>query len=381
MLSRDNRKEQLRKQDPKKQRFTIKKLTVGVASVLIGFTFMGVGAYASDNVTTESNNNADKSVVTGTTDQTAKSTANSQQSVEQAAATKTSNNAKTGATQESANQQTITLNTENKQVPVTANQVNANKQTTNSQEASDAQSFINALNDGNVGVIKVTKDIDFSNANASDLTLNQTGNARSVVIESEKNNTLTFGNNAVVFNNSNQNNTDKSWNITLSNITIGKTGSKGIFDFSSNLSAANAAKNVITFKNVTSTIDTDRILSSAVTANFSGDNHFSSSLSGNSSSSTSLSGKHLLSGALFKVNGLNVLDGTTTVNVDNQKGDTTAFEIINGNAVVNSGATLNINSDSANFGGIYFDKGAGNQGIDAATVGVTRLESDAVVKR
>ena len=46
MLSKNNRKEQFRKQKPKKQRFAIKKLTVGVASVLIGFTFMGMNASA-----------------------------------------------------------------------------------------------------------------------------------------------------------------------------------------------------------------------------------------------------------------------------------------------------------------------------------------------
>ena len=48
MLSRNNWKEQVRQQEPKKQRFTIKKLTIGVASVLIGFTFMGMSASAND---------------------------------------------------------------------------------------------------------------------------------------------------------------------------------------------------------------------------------------------------------------------------------------------------------------------------------------------
>ena len=47
MLSRNNWKEQVRQQEPKKQRFTIKKLTIGVASVLIGFTFMGMSASAN----------------------------------------------------------------------------------------------------------------------------------------------------------------------------------------------------------------------------------------------------------------------------------------------------------------------------------------------
>ena len=55
MLSKNNRKEQFYKQEPKKQRFAIKKLTIGVASVLIGFTFMGLSAYAADDVTPETN--------------------------------------------------------------------------------------------------------------------------------------------------------------------------------------------------------------------------------------------------------------------------------------------------------------------------------------
>ncbi|MRG75729.1 YSIRK-type signal peptide-containing protein [Limosilactobacillus reuteri] len=58
MLSKNNRKEQFRKQEPKKQRFAIKKLTVGVASVLIGFTFMGMNASA--NTTAEANSDADQ---------------------------------------------------------------------------------------------------------------------------------------------------------------------------------------------------------------------------------------------------------------------------------------------------------------------------------
>ena len=56
MLSKNNWKEQIRQQEPKKQRFTIKKLTIGVASVLIGFTFMGMSASA-DNQTAATGNN------------------------------------------------------------------------------------------------------------------------------------------------------------------------------------------------------------------------------------------------------------------------------------------------------------------------------------
>lgn len=59
MLSRNNFKEQIRKQESKKQRFAIRKLTVGVASVLIGFTLMGMSVSADTTANTE--NTADKS--------------------------------------------------------------------------------------------------------------------------------------------------------------------------------------------------------------------------------------------------------------------------------------------------------------------------------
>ena len=278
------------------------------------------------------------------------------------------------------NQKQVAANTLKMQKNVTTSSATArsNDQT---QDVTDTSSFINALKDANVGHIVLSNNIDFSQSNASDLNVNNTGSARAVTIEGNGHQ-LDFGQNAVTFNDSNQTNTtpieNNNWNITLDKVTIGSTGAKGIFDFSS-LSAVNAAKNAVTFKNVTSTTDTNRVLSSAVNANFSGVNNFNSKLVGKNDSSTSLSGSLSFSGALFKVTSLSVLDGTTTINVNNQKGDTTAFEITNGNAVVKSGATLNISSESANFGGIYFDKGAGSQGIDAATIGVTRLESGAVV--
>ncbi|KRL26018.1 hypothetical protein FD27_GL001405 [Limosilactobacillus frumenti DSM 13145] len=50
MLSKNNIWEYHRKNDPTKQRFTIKKLTVGVASVLIGMTFAGTSVASADDV-------------------------------------------------------------------------------------------------------------------------------------------------------------------------------------------------------------------------------------------------------------------------------------------------------------------------------------------
>lgn len=58
MLSENNWKEYVYQQEPKKQRFTIKKLTMGVASVLIGFTFMGIegGNVQADTLSSNENN-------------------------------------------------------------------------------------------------------------------------------------------------------------------------------------------------------------------------------------------------------------------------------------------------------------------------------------
>lgn len=44
MLSKNNFKERLRKMEPKKERFSIRKFTVGVASVLIGFSIFGMSS-------------------------------------------------------------------------------------------------------------------------------------------------------------------------------------------------------------------------------------------------------------------------------------------------------------------------------------------------
>ncbi|MCD7125009.1 YSIRK-type signal peptide-containing protein [Limosilactobacillus caviae] len=58
MLSRNNHQEQFKKYEPKKQRYTIKKLSVGVASVLLGISFAnGVSADTVD--TADDNTSAD----------------------------------------------------------------------------------------------------------------------------------------------------------------------------------------------------------------------------------------------------------------------------------------------------------------------------------
>lgn len=44
MLSKKNYQEKLRKMEPRKERFSIRKFSIGAASVLIGLTFMSMGS-------------------------------------------------------------------------------------------------------------------------------------------------------------------------------------------------------------------------------------------------------------------------------------------------------------------------------------------------
>ncbi|MBB1123213.1 mucin-binding protein [Limosilactobacillus albertensis] len=59
MLSKDNLKEQIQKFEPQKQRFTIKKLSVGVASVLLGLTFAGATTVSANTGIPTIGNDAD----------------------------------------------------------------------------------------------------------------------------------------------------------------------------------------------------------------------------------------------------------------------------------------------------------------------------------
>lgn len=319
MLSRKNYQERLRKMEPKKERFSIRKFTVGAASVLIGFSFMGmsnsekvqaadVNANSKPKVELTSNNEASEANKEQANTEAEKQAALNNNQVDQSTKAKTVANNEVKSETAAAATKAETTKTEtakvsdNKKVETTELQLakattRSNDQT---QNVTDTSSFINALKDANIGHIVLSNNIDFSQHSASDLNVNNTGSARAVTIEG-KGHQLDFGQNAVTFNRNNQTNTtpieNNNWNITLDNVTIGSTGAKGIFDFSS-LSAVNAAKNAVTFKNVTSTTDTNRVLSSAVNANFSGVNNFNSKLVGDSASSTSLSGTLSLSGKL-----------------------------------------------------------------------------------
>lgn len=286
MLSRKNYQERLRKMEPKKERFSIRKFTVGAASVLIGFSFMGmsnsekvqaadVNANSKPKVELTSKNEASEANKEQANTEAEKQAALNNNQVDQSTKAKTvANNevkSETAATKaettktetakvsdnkkvETTELQLAKATTNNNQERVAANALRTQKNVTTSsattrsndqtQNVTDTSSFINALKDANVGHIVLSNNIDFSQSNASDLNVDNTGSARAVTIEG-KGHQLDFGQNAVTFNRNNQTNTtpieNNNWNITLDNVTIGSTGAKGIFDFSS-LSAVNAVK-------------------------------------------------------------------------------------------------------------------------------------------
>lgn len=179
MLSSNNWKELINKQEPKKQRFTIKKLTVGVASVLIGFTFMGASALADDNVTTNNSQNAvTNTAVTGTNNANAQETTAT-----------TDNNANSTAT---ASNDAATTNTLNVQQATSTN-INASALQENKDENSNTESqaevnnytdLISALNNKNINTITLTGDINQTGSTGWD-NINTNGSARQVTINGQ----------------------------------------------------------------------------------------------------------------------------------------------------------------------------------------------------
>lgn len=55
MLSKNNYHEKLRKMEPRKERFSIRKFSIGAASVLIGFSFMSMAGNQKVQAATEEN--------------------------------------------------------------------------------------------------------------------------------------------------------------------------------------------------------------------------------------------------------------------------------------------------------------------------------------
>lgn len=406
MLSKNNRKEQFRKQEPKKQRFAIKKLTVGVASVLIGFTFMGMNASA--NTTAETNtatgdqaveesqnstsaNQTSNSQVPSTTSNSQSTKSNDKQAVSAAPAQKhenavsdasgqatkaaaakngdasvTTSASSSAASANSASDQSQALSSTPDTVSVNPtgtpmlafarlNEFEPASQGQSESGVSDYADFLSALRDSKVGTITLNNDIDFSNANLKHgpnnglsgtyERLNNTGIARAVTINGNGHE-LKMGDRYIEFTSANQKKTDSNWDIQLKDLTLQTTSGYGPFWFAN--TPGEAAKNTITFNGVTTTTDSHEIMwydaggASITHVKFEGNNTINSTLNGNTAA--------IYAYSIEAVNGnttFNVIDSSPANTGTNRSAILISIDAAHaGKVIVDKGATLTINGDN-----------------------------------
>lgn len=359
MLSRNNRKEQFRKQEPKKQRFAIKKLTVGVASVLIGFTFMGMNASADATTDTHSTTNQEAIQKTGDLGQEAiQKTGDSGLKIRNTEQSKSSNS-----------------------VANDANNQNEIAQNSQVRSVNDYSQFLNALQSDNVSTIKLNQNIDFSNANlnkGSYQDINNYGIARTVTIDGQNQYALNMGNNYIdldrhTYYEPNASNPTRNWNVILKDLNLQTTSGYGPFWFNS----ATSNDSTLTFNGVTTSKDSGQLLNNStassypnVNVNFEGQNKLQGSLNNS----------NITSSALIQANNVNFSNGATVFTANNNSSSDLAYIKASGNVVVDGSAQVDFNSEAtSNMAGISFANGAGNQTIDNATSGVLRLMPNAQV--
>ncbi len=447
MLSKNNYKERLRKMEPRKERFSIRKFTVGAASVLIGFTIFGlnntqtVKADTTDNTNTStekdenattSDNVASDIQVNDLKDKTSEVKANkaakqsetvadqSQTTTDVAKSDKDTQNAndleiskpvqQENAAVKVANETTVdqaksksgnVLNVQKAQTKasedvaktlaeskVTQEGASALRsafieapQNTQSENANDFQSLINAMNNGNVGTINVTSDITItdkvngttisglSDSSKHYLYLGSEGSARDLVINGNGH-TINFAGFSLAFQNRNYTNAVGPWNITLKDVTI--EGSK--YDYaplSFYGSKANIEKSKLTFDGVTANLN-DRPLVDKYGENL--PVHFAGK---NNITLNDMSiGYNLVTGKTVKFDSGNTIfnvDGKVTGNSNNSnnwviRSTENASDSENPSTLINEGATVTINAKSDNLRGIY----AGRQTVAGQPIyGVT----------
>ena len=377
MLSKNNRKEQLLKQEPKKQRFTIKKLTIGVASVLIGFTFMGMNASADATTDTHSNTANQEAIQTNVD-----------------SGSKTLNNEQTNSSSvvENGNTNNTVSNDANNQNLVTSQGIDQNKiaqntttepaQNSQVQSVSDYSQFLNALQNKNISTITLDKNIDFSNANLNNGSyqdINNYGIARTVTIDGQNQYALNMGNNYIDLDSNtyyepNASNPTRNWNVILKDLNLQTTSGYGPFWFN----GATSNDSTLTFNGVTTSKDSGQLLNNStassypnVNVNFEGQNKLQGSLNNS----------NITSSALIQANNVDFSNGSTVFTANNNSSSDLADIEASGNVVVDGSAQVDFNSEAtSNMAGISFaEGGAGNQTIDNATSGVLRLMPNAQV--
>lgn len=410
MLSKRNYQERLRKMAPKKERFSIRKFSVGAASVLIGFTFVSMAG--SHKV--QAADVADKSVVVDTfnKDKSQETTENKTIEMPKAEKTAVSSVVQKGASAnkiEAENTTQVDKNTEgsvkvqeNKDAvqPKTVNNENvlnvskaqsqsneavtknaaeskvqvfaalrafrAAPQATQSQDASDFQSLVNAMNDSSIGTINITNDITITgkvnglttsgagDINKHYLYLHSKGSARDLTINGNGH-TINFAGYSIALQNENYHNAAGPWNITLKDMTI--EGSKyGYSPISFYSSKTNIENSKLMFEGVTANLN-DRPLVDKYGENlpvhFAGDNNI---MLNNMSI-----GYNLVTGKTVKFD-----SGNTTFNVNGKvtgsslnpnnwviRSTEDASNSENPSTLINEGATVTINAKSDDLRGIY----------------------------
>ncbi|WP_253284888.1 Rib/alpha-like domain-containing protein [Lactobacillus johnsonii] len=415
MLSRNNYQEKIRKMENKKERFSIRKFSIGAASVLIGFTLFGIGvdsqSVKADTVTPNSVNVKNGSEVNKTaevlsnekgknaTNTAVNSTVKSQNTVVNtvkapaAVQTKVNNNTTNNTSQETLNKSVANSQTENSEkTNLTASNQNnavkpivqkANVQATNNQTESvnDYSQFLNALQNKNVSTITLDKNIDFSNANLNNGSyqdINNYGIARTVTIDGQKQYSLNMGGNYIDLDSNtyyepNASNPTRNWNVILKDLNLQTTSGYGPFWFNS----ATSNDSTLTFNGVTTSKDSGQLLNNStassypnVNVNFEGENK----LQGN------LTNSNITSSALIQANNVNFSNGSTVFTANNNSSSNLADILASGNVVVDSSAQVDFNSEAtSNMAGVSFANGASNQTIDNATSGVFRLMPNAQV--
>lgn len=412
MLSKRNYQERIRQMVPKKERFSIRKFSVGAASVLIGFTFVSMAG--SHKV--QAADVADKSVVVDTfnKDKSQELTENKTIAMPKAEKTAVSSVVQKGASAnkiEAENTTQVDKNTEgsvkvqeNKDAvqPKTVNNENvlnvskaqsqsneavtknaaeskvqvfaalrafrAAPQATQSQDASNFPSLVNAMNDSSIGTINITNDITItgkvnglttsgfgiSDINKHYLYLQSEGSARDLTINGNGH-TINFAGYSIALQNKNYTNAANPWNITLKDMTI--KGSK--YDYSPISfygSKSNTENSKLTFDGVTANLN-DRPLVDKYGENlpvhFAGEN--------NITLNNMSIGYNLVTGKTVKFD-----SGNTTFNVDGKvTGNSTnpdnwvirstenASNSENPSTLINEGATVTINAKSDDLRGIY----------------------------
>ncbi|OCX48823.1 hypothetical protein BFD03_04305 [Limosilactobacillus reuteri] len=459
MLSKNNRKEQFRKQEPKKQRFAIKKLTVGVASVLIGFTFMGMNASADTTAETNSGT-GDQAVEEPSSKATNQNSQTSQVTLTNSASAENSSSATTASAQSSADQQaspvsdkyaeqvnkitaekmatqtnagsqsatTVTSDNANSTAKenysaqlfaqslaaVPASQVATTSEApktlrgTQTQDVSDWQGFVNAMNDSSVGTINLTGDITVANkgTNINGITrpnpvvnggkMHLTGsNISGGLIIDGQNHAINFGANYLSFDTNNQKDSNP-WDIDFKNLTINADGYDNswstyggafspIYMGGDDITPSLLAKNKVTFENVTADVKNGAFYTTTMAKQTGDDPYTTVTFKGNNN--ITAEAVNVAGGQLYNyssaVSAAHIIfaDGTNTVfnvstaktnNDQNPGGNILRAKIEDSDDTdpaidVQKGATVTLNGKSTDVKGML---------VNSATTGTVQVDGD-----